>query len=138
MMYIDSNIFVYAAIDQGQLGRDCGAIVKLIEDRKFSCASSLLTIDEALWIIKKKAGKELAIKMAKATISLPMRWMDVSKTTVFEAIGICEKTALDPRDAIHAAAMKEGGLTTILSEDSDFDSVDGIQRISASECLKKY
>ena len=51
---------------------------------------------------------------------------------------VFEKTTLDPRDAIHIASMKELGLSSIISEDTDFDNIRGIERINASKCIKKY
>lgn len=137
-MYIDSNIFVLAAIDKGELGNDCRDILKAIESQKLSCAASVLVIDETVWVVKKKEGKEKAIRIGKAMLSLPIKWMAADKAIAVRMMDIFEKNDLSPRDSIHVSSMKEGGLTSILSEDSDFDRVVGITRVTAAQCVKKF
>lgn len=137
-MYIDSNIFVFAAIDKGKLGQNCREIVRLINEQRITCASSFLAIDEVIWILKKKVGKDSAIKIIKAMLSMPIKWIDVDKSVIIKMIDVYEKTTLDPRDAIHISSMKKVGLSIIASQDEDFDKVDGIERMSASKCVKKY
>ncbi len=137
-MYIDSNIFIYAAIDKGRTGADCRDILDLIAKQKITCAASLLDIDELIWVVKKHQGKEKATKIAKAALSLPIKWIELDKSVVLRMLSVYEKTPLAPRDAAHVASMKEMGLTTILSEDRDFDKVQGIKRMTAADCLAKY
>jgi len=137
-LYVDSNIFIFAATNKGKLGQNCREIINLINEKRIMCASSLLVIDEVMWILKKKAGKDCAIKITKAMLSMPIKWVEVDKSVIIKMIDIFEKTTLDPRDAIHIASMKELGLSVIVSEDNDFDKVDGIGRVGASKCIEKY
>ena len=137
-MYIDSNIFIFASIDKGKLGENSRAIIKLINEQKISCAASFLILDEVMWILKKIVGRGDAIKIAKAMLSMPIKWIEVDKSVVIKMINIFEKTKLDPRDAIHIASMKTLGLSSIVSEDNDFDKVDGIKRVTVSEFIEKY
>jgi predicted nucleic acid-binding protein len=88
--------------------------------------------------LKKKVGKDSAIKITKAMLSLPIKWIEIDKSVIIRMVGIYEKTTLDPRDAIHLSSMKEVGLSVIMSEDKDFDNVEGLDRISASKCIEKY
>jgi len=137
-LYIDSNIFIFASTDKGKLGQDCREIIRLINEQKIVCAASFLVVDEVMWILKKKVGRDDAIKITKAMLSMPIKWVDVDKSVIIKMIDIFEKTTLDPRDAIHIASMKELGLSSIVSEDNDFDKIGGIERIDTSECIKKY
>ena len=137
-MYIDSNIFIFASMDKGKLGENSREIIKLINDQKISCAASFLILDEVMWILKKNVGRGDAIKIAKAILSMPIKWIEVDKSVVIKMINIFEKTKLDPRDAIHIASMKVLGLSSIVSEDDDFDKVDGIKRVTVSEFKEKY
>ena len=137
-MYIDSNIFIFAAIDKGKLGQNCREIIRLITEQRITCASSFLAIDEVIWILTKKVGKDSAIKIIKAMLSMPIKWIDVDKSVIIKMIDVYEKSMLDPRDAIHISSMKRVGLSIIASQDEDFDKVDGIERMSASKCVKKY
>lgn len=137
-MYIDSNIFIFAATDKGELGKNCREIIRLINEKKITCAASYLVVDEVIWILKKNIGKDSAIKIIKAMLSMPIKWIEIKKSVIIKMIDVYEKTTLDPRDAIHMSSMKEAGLSVIVSEDDDFDNVVGIERINASECIEKY
>jgi len=137
-LYIDSNVFIFAATDRGKLGQNCREIIRLINEQKITCAASFLVVDEAMWILKKRVGRDSSIKITKAMLSMPIKWVEVDKSVIIKMIDIFEKTTLDPRDAIHIASMKELGLSVIVSEDNDFDKVDGIKRVGASKCIEKY
>jgi len=91
-----------------------------------------------MWILKKNVGRDNAIKIIKAMLSMPIKWVEVDKSVIIKMIDIFKKTTLDPRDAIHIASMKELGLSLIVSEDNDFDKVDGIKRVNVSKCIEKY
>ena len=136
-MYIDSNIFIFAATDKGKLGQNCREIIKLINEQKIPCAASFLVIDEVMWILKKNVGRNSAIKITKAMLSMPIKWIEVDKSVIINMINIFEKTKFEPRDAIHIASMKKLGLSSIISEDNDFDNMEGIERVNASKCLEK-
>jgi predicted nucleic acid-binding protein len=137
-LYIDSNIFIFAAVDKGKLGQNCRKIIRLINEEKIVCTTSILLIDEVIWVLKKKAGKENAIKISKAMLSLPMKWSEIDKAIIIRMIDTYERTNLDPRDAIHVSSMKDTGQSIIISEDRDFDSVEGIERLNAKKCIEKY
>jgi len=51
---------------------------------------------------------------------------------------ILENTNIEPRDALHIACMLNNGLSTILSEDKDFDRIKNVKRIGAKEYLENY
>ncbi len=137
-MYIDSNIFIFAATDRGKLGKDCRNILELIDEQEIACAASFLVVDEVVWVLKRTIGKTDAVKITKAMLSMPLKWIDVTKSITMRMIGLYEKTSLAPRDAIHVASMKEVGISVIVSEDDDFDKVEGIERNNASEFIAKY
>ncbi len=137
-MYIDSNVFIFAATDKDKKGKNCRRIIELISQKKLICTSSYLVIDEVVWVLKKHIGKKDAIKITKAMLSLPIKWIELDKSIILKMIDILEKTNLDPRDAIHLASMMHSGLSSIISEDADFDKIDEIQRINASKFIEKY
>ncbi len=137
-MYIDSNIFIFAAIDKGRIGQNCRKIIKLINEQKIACAASFLVIDEVIWVLKKKVGKDDAIKIVKAMLSMPIKWIGLDKLVIIKMLELYEITKLDPRDAIHFSSMKESGLSIIVSEDKDFEKVEGLERINALKCIERY
>ncbi len=137
-MYIDSNIFLFAALDTTELGDNCRKVLEMIQDQELTCASSFLTVDEVIWILKKKMGKEKAVKISKASLSLPVKWIEIDRSIISGMIDQFEDNTLDPRDSLHLTSMKAAGINTILSEDTDFDKIKGIKRLSSKDLLKGY
>ena len=135
-MYIDSNIFIFAAMDKTILGENCRKVLDMIQDQDLTCASSYLAIDEVIWILKKNMGKENAVKISKASLSLPIKWIDVDRSIITGMIEQFEDNTLDPRDSLHLASMKAAGINTVLSEDTDFDKIKGVKRLSVEELIK--
>ena len=136
-MYFDSNIFIFAAIDKGKVGKNCRKIMKLIDEQRILAAANYMVIDEVLWVLKKNIGKEDAIRIVKTILSMPIKWINMDEQIVLQTMVVFEKTTLDPRDSVHIASMKKVGLTTLISEDRDFDKIEGIARKDASEFLKE-
>ncbi len=136
-MYIDSNIFIFAATDSGKKGKSCRKIIESIDKKKIICSSSYLVIDEVIWILKKKFDKRFALKLIKRIFSLPIKWVDVNRSVMVKMIEITEDTKLDPRDALHLASMKYNGISTIISEDADFDKISGIKKVNSSTFVNK-
>lgn len=137
-MYIDSNIFIFAATDDGELGQNCRKIIELINEQKITGVASYLVVDEVVWVLKKIVGKDDAIKIIKAMLSMPVKWIEIDRSIIIKMMEIYKETTLDPRDTIHVSSMKEVGLSIIVSEDGDFDKVEGIERINASKCIERY
>jgi predicted nucleic acid-binding protein len=132
-MYVDSNIFIFASIDNGELGDRCTHILEMISQRKIVCACSYLVVDEVAYILKKNVGKEDALVIIKAILSLPLRWIDVNRSVIIGMVEQMENMELDPRDSIHLASMKAHGIGSILTYDRDFEGIDGITRIPPND-----
>lgn len=134
IMYIDSNILIYAAEDKGELGENCR---RIIENGSLNAASSFLALDEALRVLQNEIGKEDALKSTKMLLSLPVKWIEVKRGVIYQSLKIYEEDDLDPRDSIHIACMKKEKSTILLSEDDDFDGIDGIERRGVEEFLER-
>jgi predicted nucleic acid-binding protein len=50
-------------------------------------------------------------------------------------ISVYEQTHLDPRDSLHLATIKQAGLSTIISEDNDFNNIKTVKRINAQQFI---
>ncbi|MBI5392893.1 type II toxin-antitoxin system VapC family toxin [Candidatus Woesearchaeota archaeon] len=138
MVYIDSNIFVFASLDYDKLSDLSQKIISQIEQRKCIVFTSVLTYDEVVWNIRKHLSKEASFIAGELFLSLSnLIVKDVTKNTIFEAHHLMKQYFLKPRDAIHLATMILENETEILSEDSDFDKIPTIKRISIAEFCRK-
>ncbi len=62
MIYLDANIFVYAAINNGALGIKCRQLLLDISQDKISGCTSTLSWNEVVHAIWKKEGREKALE----------------------------------------------------------------------------
>ncbi|MBI4140328.1 type II toxin-antitoxin system VapC family toxin [Candidatus Woesearchaeota archaeon] len=129
MIYLDANFFVFALLDQTKKGEKAREIQKNIIEGQMRAFTSVLALDEVMLVLLKNQKKHLlrkAIEDIYATPNLAVR--EVPSLTALRALHFIETTGLKPRDALHLAVMEHLQLTTILSDDADFDKVKHIKR----------
>ena len=123
--YIDSNIFLFAALDNGIKGKKAKEIIN-----KKNIYTSTLTFDEFAYKILKVLNKDDAINIIDAFLNLQVTFIEVNQNIIWNAFELIKKNSIDPRDAIHASCAISNNIKTILSEDKDFDKVREINRKS--------
>lgn len=124
MIYLDSNVFIYAATDNGSQGKAAAKVLtKALRDG--ACTASL-TADEVLWAITKKLGRDVAAEKVRQLLELDLTVAPVDKKDI-EAALVHFDAGLDPRDAIHAAVALRAGCTTFASTDPAFAKVKGLR-----------
>jgi predicted nucleic acid-binding protein len=135
MIYIDTNIFIYAIENHPKYGKACKKILEDIESEKLKAASSVLVLVEIINVItklnkilKKEGKKMLDLKQnVEAILSLPITWIDLNFLIVERA---SEYTYdINGVDYIHAATMDINSINEIISADEDLDKVKTIKRI---------
>ncbi len=137
MIYLDSNIFIYSALDCGETGKNAELLLNLLESGKFSACTASLTFDEVVWVVAKETTKEEAIQSCKAILNLRnLKILSVDRATIVEGIAVFKNSKLKPRDSIHAAVMNINNIKEIITEDKDFDLADGIKRYSIKDFLR--
>ncbi|MCA1819764.1 MAG: type II toxin-antitoxin system VapC family toxin [Thermoplasmatota archaeon] len=125
MIYIDANVFIYAAAGDG--ARRTAAVRALRKARTTGAATSALTVDEVVWGLRRQ-GMPFAIAYGRKILGLPeLRILAVQAAHVDRALTLMEK-GLQPRDAIHAAVAM-AAQADMLSFDPDFDGVPGLHRV---------
>ncbi|MCS4538294.1 MAG: type II toxin-antitoxin system VapC family toxin [Thaumarchaeota archaeon] len=135
MIYIDTNIFVYAIENHPKFGISCGRILQDVENERLEASCSVLVLVELINVIKKintilsKEGRKgLSIKdNIEAVMSLPLVWIDLD----FLVIERASSYAFDVNgvDYIHIASMEVNSINEILSADKDLDKAGVIKRI---------
>ena len=129
-MFIDANIFIIAALGKNSKARKCREFLRKIEKGEQKSFTSVLVLDEVLNSIEVHTGSvEKAISGLKKFLMLPnLKICEVNAGQLADSLQFFKK-GLRPRDALHVAAMREHGISTILSYDKDFDSIEGIKRM---------
>ena len=128
--YIDANLFIYAAIDKEIIGEKAKKIISEIKEGKYKAYTATLTIDEFLWRVQKEIGRKLTAEAVNLFFILQnLELVNIDIDLIIKAVDIYKTENLDPRDAIHLAAMKQKNIVAIISSDPDFDKIKGISRI---------
>lgn len=130
MAYVDSCIFIYAALYSDSNGKSARSFLEKATQKNIEIFTSSLTFDEVMWKVKNHTSLDEAISVGKAMLNMPnLMIIDVSAKIISDSLELMEKYKLHPRDAIHTACALNSSIFTIISEDKDFDKVKGIKRI---------
>ena len=121
MIYLDSNIFIYAAVGDSKYSKRCELILQSIESKKLSAITSLLTLCEVQHKLSKFIGKAESMRAMEAILSYPIEFRNMDMAVLNEAFFKIQYLNLKIFDAIHLATAKIYGAESICSYDRDFD-----------------
>ncbi len=123
MLYLDSNVFIYAAMNMQALGENARSLLLKIQLGEEKAETSALTFDEVFWAVKKHS-EEAAVEACQALLNFPnLEIVPVDRELVLLALRLIEKHHLAPRDAIHAATAIADKADVIVSTDAHFDNM---------------
>jgi predicted nucleic acid-binding protein len=71
MLYLDSNVFIYAALSVDEIGERARALLRKVQRGEEQASSSMLTFDELVWAVKKYRSIEDAINAGEAFLNFP-------------------------------------------------------------------
>jgi predicted nucleic acid-binding protein len=135
MIYLDTNVIIYAIENHPKYGKSCKKILEDIEAHKLEVSASVLVLVELInvltklnKILKRKGIKSLNVREnMQAVLSLPIVWVDLdffiiekASEYAFEINGI---------DYIHIASMEVSSVSEVLSADKDLDRIRIVRRI---------
>ena len=128
VLYLDANIFIYAAINTEELGEKTRSLLEKIQQGEEKAETSALTFDDVYWAIKKH-NLELAFAASEAMLNFPnLEIVSADREIMRCALQIIKKYHLAPRDAIHASTAIAEKADFIVSTDAHFDKVKEIKR----------
>jgi predicted nucleic acid-binding protein len=123
MLYLDSNVFIYATINTQALGEKARALLQKIQQGEEKAETSALTFDEVFWAVKKHS-QEAAVEACQALLNFPnLEIVPVDRELILQALRLIEEHRLAPQDAIHAATAIADKADIIVSADAHFDKL---------------
>lgn len=121
MVYLDANVFVFAALATDKLGDASRHILANLG--KIDAKTCCLTLDELAWAVLRRADSSTAAEACRAVLMLKdLDIISVEYGDVWEMTRAMDTWKLKPRDGLHLAIMKRLGEKSIVSEDEHFDS----------------
>lgn len=129
-MYIDSNVFLFSVLYDDEKASAARSFLSDIVDCNIEAVTSVLTWDEFCYVVQRTLGKEIALEEADRFLHFPnLKFEPCDLILLSKAQRIMKDHGLDPRDAIHAATAFQTNSHTILSDDRDFEGIDGLERM---------
>ncbi|HMK93979.1 MAG TPA: type II toxin-antitoxin system VapC family toxin [Candidatus Limnocylindrales bacterium] len=128
VLYLDANIFIYAAANTENSGDKARLLLTKIQRGCEEAITSALTFDEVFWVLRKD-NLELAFSVCEAMLNFPhLEILAANREIDISAMKIIKESHLTPRDAIHAATAISGKADFIVSDDAHFDRVKELKR----------
>ncbi|MDZ7291942.1 MAG: type II toxin-antitoxin system VapC family toxin [candidate division KSB1 bacterium] len=130
--FLDANIFMYAAGTPHPYKDPCVHILADVETGILSAVVNTEILQELLYRYSHIKLASKGIQPCRDILKYPVAILSVTDADIRLAIDLFEShhpTGLKPRDAIHAATMKNNGIIRIMSADTDFDNLDFVTRI---------
>ena len=125
---------MYAAVGPHSLRESCRAALQAAIDQRVSLVTDSEVLQEILHRYFALQRPEIAREVYDAATELCDEVLPVSERTTARARELLLRYRnITAREAIHIAAMEEGGLRRLLSTDSDFDTVDEVQRVDPAD-----
>ncbi len=138
---IDSNVLVYAFENSDSLKHQLAAELfeKIIAGRLKAAISTQILSEFFVNVTAEKKKNVVAVPLSveEAACSIneltsisEISVLDVKVATVLAALPLKESSKVSYWDCLIAATMKENGITTIYTEDKDFEKIAGIRVIN--------
>ena len=133
MVYIDSNVFVYAVThDPARFAKANKAIsiLRSVEEGETKAVTSLLAWDELVWVVRKLGGRDAGTRAGAALLKLEnLSFSSVTPSVMMRAQVLIERYPLKPRGSIHIATALIMGEKEIISDDAELEIVREIRRL---------
>jgi predicted nucleic acid-binding protein len=129
VIYLDSNVFVYACLSSDDIGDRSRALLRRVETGGLEASTSALSFDELTGAVKKHRGIDQALAAGEAFISMPrLNLVSTDEEVLRTALDLMKRYAFDPRDSIHAASAIQCKADSLLSTDEHFDRLKELPR----------
>lgn len=129
MLYLDANVFIFAALNTEEEGAKAVALLRRIQQGEEQAITSAVTFDEVIWEVKRNRGIEKAVETAEAMLDFPnLEIIPPDRELAFLALELIKEYNLAPRDALHAATALSKKADFIVSSDAHFDKLKELRR----------
>lgn len=130
MIFIDTNIFLYAAGKDHPLRAPCQTFLQHVITGKIAAVTSSEVIQELLYVLTRRGLRTEAVTLANQVLQLFPELLPVTREDMDATCEILQAMpTVSVRDAVHIGTMRNHGLERIISADHHFDSIPGIERI---------
>jgi predicted nucleic acid-binding protein len=129
-VFVDSNIFIYAAQAHPEFGTACKKIIADIEKGRITATTSTLNISEIGEVLGRYAGRKKSHRVVELVLALPLEVSPVLKEHLIAALNYFK---INYFDCVFLAIMEEKFIDTIITNDAHFKKIHGIKVVTPLE-----
>lgn len=127
MIFVDSNIPMYAAGVSSEQKKCCLSFLKKIQNGCVEAASSAEVLQEILHRYRAIKRLKEGIEVYEAFRSLPLVWLNIIPEDADHAKELLQNySQISSRDALHLAVMYRSGIKKIVTYDRGFLGISDI------------
>lgn len=131
-LFVDSTVLVYAVGDEHPLREPCRRVVDDVGHGAVQMHASVEAIQELVFHRMRRVERPAAVQQGRTAARLCVLH-PIDRDVIATMLDLVETTSLRGRDAVHAACALKAGFTRIVSADTDFDGVPGLERVDPRE-----
>lgn len=129
MIFIDTNIIMYAAGGEHHYKNPCLSVIKKILEGEITAVSDAEVLQEILYRYWHIGELTKGIQVFNDFIEIIPTILDVRRPDLLRARDLLKRhPQIKPRDAVHAAILLNHQIETIISTDAHFDQIRGLTR----------
>ena len=128
--FLDANVPIYAKGADHPLKQPCAEIVLAVANGVLRAVTDAEVIQELVHRFHAIGRQAEGIRLAEEFLAVMSHILPVTRLDAERSLRLLrDHPRLSPRDAIHAAVMLNHDLRYIISADTHFDQVPGVERI---------
>ena len=139
MIYVDTNVFVYAIENHPKFGASCKKILEDVQEGRLEAACSVLVLVELINVLKKvndtlSTERKSTLNVGaniEAVMSLPVTWLDLDFLVIERASSYSYDVG--GIDYVHISSMELNSITEIISADRELDRIRILTRVDPVE-----
>jgi predicted nucleic acid-binding protein len=134
VIFVDTNVLMYAAGGDHPLQGPCREIIDRIGDRSIAATTSVEVVQEIVHRYLSIGRAEGGLALAEQTMDLFGPVLPITHALMRRVPDLARHyPVLSARDVIHVATCIHEGISEILSTDRGFDAVREVRRIAPEE-----
>lgn len=133
-VFLDSNVFIYAAGTESPLKGPCVGILRRVAVGEIDATTSAEVVQEIHHVFRRRGRLADGVSLGRDVLRLFPGLLPITRADVLRSGDIlAARPQLSPRDALHAATALNNGITTIVSADPNLGHVDGLTRLHPTD-----
>ena len=134
MIVVDTTVLVYAVGAEHPLRDPCRALVEAVADGEVRGTTTVEVVREFTHVRARRCSRADAVALARSYADLFAPLLPVGADELLAGLKLFERTeALEPFDAVVAAAALSHGASGVVSADAGFARVRGLRHLDPAD-----